>query len=84
MGTVIISKCCRAEVRETDVPEEVYFYTCEKCNKECDTEEVCEFCLGEGEYATDESDGEGHIQRGVGTQVCRACKPEPDYDDQGE
>lgn len=30
----------------------------------------CIYCGGEGEVATDEDDGEGHIMRGVGTQKC--------------
>jgi len=35
-----------------------------------DKEERCEYCHGTGEVATDESDGEGHIMRGVGTSKC--------------
>lgn len=36
---------------------------------------ACPFgeCDGSGEVSTDESDGEGHIMRGVGTATCR-CK----------
>ena len=30
----------------------------------------CTYCGGTGEVATDESDGEGHIMAGVGTQTC--------------
>jgi len=30
----------------------------------------CEYCGGTGEVSTDESDGEGHIERGVGSQKC--------------
>ncbi len=33
-------------------------------------EEVCGYCDGTGELAADEDDGEGHTQRGVGTQKC--------------
>lgn len=29
-------------------------------------EELCEYCGGTGEIATDVDDGEGHIMRGVG------------------
>lgn len=36
-------------------------------------EELCEWCEGTGEVATDEDDGEGHIMRGVGTKKC-ICK----------
>lgn len=35
---------------------------------------VCDECLGEGEVATDESDGEGHTMRGVGTRKCHKCR----------
>ena len=34
-------------------------------------------CDGSGEISTDESDGEGHIMRGVGTQKC-LCKTNQD------
>lgn len=33
-------------------------------------EDVCEWCGGTGEVATDEDDGEGHTMRGVGTKKC--------------
>lgn len=41
---------------------------------------MCEDCFDEGEITTDESDGEGHIQRGVGTRTCH-CKKRVDDDD---
>jgi len=40
--------------------------------------QMCEHCLDEGEISEDESDGEGHIMRGVGSRRC-ICK-EPDHD----
>lgn len=40
---------------------------------------VCEFCDGTGEVSTDESDGEGHIMRGVGSQPCICMHRDPDY-----
>lgn len=44
--------------------------------------QLCEDCYDEGEVSTDESDGEGHIMRGVGSQRCH-CKSrdEDDRDD---
>lgn len=33
-------------------------------------ERVCLYCLGEGEIATDEDDGEGNMMRGVGVEKC--------------
>lgn len=41
-------------------------------------EEVCEWCEGTGEVATDEEDGEGHTMRGVGTRkcICQSSRPE--------
>lgn len=42
----------------------------------------CEECGGIGEHlevATDESDGEGHTMRGVGSAMCSQA-PEPDYE----
>ena len=49
--------------------------------KECEKDgedKCCEFCGGTGEVSTDESDGEGHIQRGVGTEKCICQLGEPD------
>lgn len=47
---------------------------CEQCIiPECgcrEFTEVCDICKGTGEVSTDESDGEGHLQRGVGVQKC--------------
>jgi len=38
-------------------------------------EKRCEYCHDTGEVATDESDGEGNIMRGVGTAKCE-CQHE--------
>ena len=46
-------------------------------------DDYCTDCGGTGEISTDESDGEGHIQRGVGTQKCH-CKINTNEDDQDE
>lgn len=43
-------------------------------------EERCSECLGTGEVSCDESDGEGHIMRGVGTQKCLCQIKEEDHD----
>ncbi len=40
--------------------------------------QMCEHCLDEGEISTDESDGEGHIMRGVGSRRCECKAPDPD------
>lgn len=45
-------------------------------------EEICEFCLGEGEVSTDERDRDGNWERGVGTQRCICQLSEPDYGDE--
>lgn len=46
-------------------------------------EEVCEDCGGTGEVSFDVSDGEGNIQRGVGSKQCPCRKRdiEADMDD---
>jgi len=88
MATIEVSKCCLADLVEDfkenprDHHDPIEIYTCSKCKKECEVEEVCEFCYGEGEVSTDESDGEGHIMRGVGTQKC-ICRIEDGDDRQG-
>ncbi len=35
---------------------------------------ICGLCGGSGEVTTDESDGEGNIQKGVGSQTCLCRK----------
>lgn len=87
METVEVSKCCRADLVEDfkenprDHHDPIEIYTCSKCKKECEVEEVCAYCFGEGEYPVDESDGEGHTMRGVGTQKCHCRnRDEDDYD----
>lgn len=40
--------------------------------------QMCEYCNDEGEVSTDESDGEGHIMRGVGSRRCECKAPDPD------
>lgn len=44
--------------------------------------ETCSFgeCDGSGEVSTDESDGEGHIMAGVGTQKCRCVIENQEHD----
>lgn len=79
MDTTLISKCCRVEAREDYKPhprdkhEDIDIWVCTKCEKECEVEEVCGFCLGTGEVSVDEDDGEGHTARGVGTRKCTAA-----------
>lgn len=58
METILISKCCGAEVRkliEADTYAECG-YLCQKCMKSTDNvEEVCAECLGTGEVVVDEA-----------------------------
>lgn len=69
MATIEISNCCQGEAVLRHGGDESG-YQCSECEQACEAVEVCEYCLGEGTIATDESDGEGHIMRGVGTKKC--------------
>ena len=42
-------------------------------------ESVCQECFGTGEISTDESDGEGHTMRGVGTRKCECQIRDEDF-----
>lgn len=53
------------------------------CGGEWHEDEECEYCGGTGEVPTDEDDGEGHIQRGVGTRMC-ICRAEAQADRDAE
>lgn len=89
-NTVEVSNCCKADLVEdfkdnpADHHSPIEIYTCSKCKKECEVEEVCEFCLGEGEVTTMETvwPGEPH-QAPIGTQKC-ICRlgDGPDRDDE--
>lgn len=78
--TITISKCCKAPVVEDEKPklgdhtEFEPILVCEKCEKECDTEEVCAECHGDGEVTTMERvyAGEPHMAP-IGTATCPAC-----------
>ena len=78
--TVLISKCCRRAVglREDDAGD---WHSCYGCGKECETDEVCAYCLGKGFVAVDETDQDGNIARGVDTEKCVCQLREPDEDD---
>jgi len=90
MATIEVSKCCLADLVEDfkdnprDHHDPIEIYTCAKCKKECEVEEVCEFCLGEGETTTMETvyAGEPH-QAPIGTQKC-ICRIDDDGDDRQE
>ena len=57
------SNCCDDKVWENGF--------CEGCGQPAEIRKFdCEICQDTGEVSTDEDDGEGHIQRGVGTQKC--------------
>ena len=53
-----------ANIAERDVPNEAIVPI-----------KVCAFCHGEGEVSTDEMDGDGNLERGVGTRKC-ICRSE--------
>ena len=78
--TIFISKCCKVEVPEADEENNGVLWLCPKCKNECEVEEVCAYCLGTKEEVYDEDDGEGHMQRGVGSRPCPHCRPEPSYE----
>ena len=71
------SQCCKAQLVEAyknnprDHHDPIAIYECEKCKQECEVEEVCGECLGEGTVASDVDDGEGHTMAGVGTIKCK-------------
>lgn len=89
MATIEVSQCCRADLVEDfkenprDHHDPIEIYTCSKCKKECEVEEVCEFCYGEGEVTVDEQvwAGEPHTAP-IGTRKC-ICRmdDEPDRDE---
>jgi len=74
----------RYEIGRIKSWNEYFIFVVYKCNDEWDRyqdftgqatsqqdlEFVFEYCLGEGVVSCDESDGEGHIMKGVGTQKC--------------
>lgn len=78
MPTEKISKCCgdRAipDYASTDPNETEVRYSCLKCERDCETEEVCEFCGGTGEVTTMEQvyAGEPHMAP-IGTATC-SCR----------
>lgn len=88
--TTEVSKCCRAELVEDfkenprDHHDPIEIYSCKKCGKECEVEEVCADCLGTGEVTTMEQvwAGEPHTAP-IGTEKCICQLRDPDdYDDQ--
>lgn len=89
--TIEVSACCKAGLVEDfkDNPKDhhdpIEIYTCEKCKKECEVEEVCELCHGTGEVTVDEQvyANEPHMAP-IGTQkcICQLSDPDDEYDDQ--
>lgn len=86
-----VSNCCQAALVEDykdnprDHHDPIEIYTCAKCHKECEVEEVCALCDGTGEVTTSEAvyAGEPHMAD-IGTERCICQLREDDYDDQGE
>lgn len=78
----IISTCCRVAPIEDyrdnphDHDDPIEIYTCTKCKQECDTEFVCEYCLGEGTVSVDETDSDGNVSAGTGTEKCMCSIPD--------
>lgn len=80
METTLISKCCRAEVTEHLVGDEMA-YQCDACEMQCEVERVCAECLGEGTVTTMEAvyPGEPHMAP-IGTKVC-ICRSKLEHQD---
>lgn len=85
-----VSTCCRVEAIEDfkenprDHHDPIEIYTCSKCKKECDVEDVCEYCLGTGETTEMERvyPNEPHMAP-IGTRKCECqIRENDDYDDQ--
>lgn len=78
----IISECCKAEVTNYCDGEDTCStkHMCNKCGLGCKVTEVCMYCFGTGEISVDESDGEGHMQHGVGTEKCVCQIKEREYE----
>ena len=89
MSTIEVSSCCKAPLVEDyrdnprDHHDPIEIYTCEKCKKECEVEEVCEDCLGTGEVDTMEQvyANEPHTAP-IGTRACHCQAREEEYDNQ--
>lgn len=85
-----VSACCKAALVEDfkdnprDHHDPIEIYSCAKCKKECDVEEICALCDGTGEVTTMETvwAGEPHTAP-IGTEKCICqLKEEDEYDDQ--
>ena len=84
METIYLSKCCRKEaVADYNEVTKKTIYTCLKCEKECEAEEVCAECWGEGEVTTMEEahPGEPQTLAPIGTAPCPMCRPQHEEDD---
>lgn len=88
METKEVSNCCKAELVEDfktnprDHHDPIEIYTCAKCKKECEVEEVCERCGGTGEVSVMEPvyAGEPHMAD-IGTAPCPECRSDSADDD---
>lgn len=80
--TIKISTCCEADVCEDyDEDKDRDFFRCDKCKRECDVTEVCEFCRGTGEVDRMEQvyPNEPHYAP-TGTEKCICTFHEGDYE----
>lgn len=88
METIEVSVCCKAEVIEgfkdnpRDHHDPIEIYTCVKCEKECDVEDVCAECGGTGEVSVMEAvyPGEPHMAD-IGTQKCPCQRRDQEDED---
>lgn len=88
METKEVSKCCGADLVEDfkDNPKDhhdpIEIYTCKRCKKECEVEEVCAECGGTGEVTTMERvyANEPHTAP-IGTAPCPVCRPRHQCED---
>lgn len=69
---VKLSTCCNSFVFELDTEDgQGYLYECNKCERGCNIEEVCEFCLGTGETDRMEQVYKGEpYYAPIGTEKC--------------
>lgn len=74
METIFLSKCCKEKAVQDEKDDGTPIFTCMKCERDCEAEEVCAFCLGTGEIVVDEQvyPGEPHYAP-IGTREC-ICK----------
>jgi len=79
--TTFISRCCKDKAVPDEQEDGSTVFTCMKCEKDCEADEVCAYCLGSGEVSVMEQvyPGEPHMAD-VGTAKCTCQIQEHDGD----